>query len=97
RCHRERKYLIDPHGAVALLGAQAYRARIGGRVPTIVLATAHPAKLPDVVAAATGERPQPSPAIARALREEERTVPLSGGLPELIGLLEEVAGGRPAA
>ncbi len=99
RCHRERGYLIDPHGAVALLGAQAYReedARAAS-APTVVLATAHPAKLPAVVAAATGVRPAVLPAIAHALEKEERTVSLRGGLPELLELLDGVAGGSSPA
>ena len=99
RCHRERGYLIDPHGAVALLGAQAYReedARAAS-APTVVLVTAHPAKLPAVVAAATGVRPAVPPAIAHALEEEERTVSLRGGLPELLELLDGVAGGSSPA
>ena len=98
RCHRERGYLIDPHGAVGLLGAEAYReahARGDGDrgAPTVVLATAHPAKLPAVVEAATGVHPPVPPAIAQALRAEERTVPLKGDLPGLLELLDEVAGG----
>lgn len=43
--------LIDPHTAVAV---HAARRRTG---PTIVLSTAHPAKFPEAVEAATGVRP----------------------------------------
>jgi len=43
--------LIDPHTAVALNGAA------GRPGPTVVLSTAHPAKFPDAVEAATGVRP----------------------------------------
>jgi hypothetical protein len=46
-----------------------------------------------VVEAATGVRPPVPPAIAQALRAEERTVPLKGDLPGLLELLDEVAGG----
>jgi threonine synthase len=97
RCHRERGYLIDPHGAVGLLGAEAYREHARSAAPTVVLATAHPAKLPDVVEAATGVRPPVPASIARALLREERTVRLRGELPELLELLDEVAGGRVVA
>jgi threonine synthase len=99
RCYREHGYLIDPHGAVGLLGAEAYRqhARSRGTMPTVVLATAHPAKLPDVVEAATGVRPPVPASIARVLERAERTVPLRGDLPELLELLDEVAGGRMVA
>ncbi len=43
--------LIDPHTAVAL------HAAAGRPRPTVVLATAHPAKFPEAVEAATGRRP----------------------------------------
>jgi threonine synthase len=51
--------LIDPHTAVGL--AAAREARADPRVPMVVLSTAHPAKFPDAVEAATGVRP-PLPA-----------------------------------
>ncbi|HRO11517.1 MAG TPA: threonine synthase [Amaricoccus sp.] len=47
--------LVCPHTAT---GLHAARVRRGDpRVPMVVLATAHPAKFPDAVEAATGERP----------------------------------------
>jgi len=45
-------YLIDPHGAVALNGA--LRLRMDDRTPMVCLATAHPAKFPDIIAKALG-------------------------------------------
>ena len=47
--------LIDPHTAVGLGAAAACRA--DRAVPMITMATAHPAKFPDAVEAATGVRP----------------------------------------
>lgn len=44
-------YLLDPHGAVALAAADAVKEAAGTR-KMICLATAHPAKFPDVVARA---------------------------------------------
>jgi threonine synthase len=46
-------YLADPHTAVGVHVA----AGRGGNAPMVTLATAHPAKFPDAVEAATGERP----------------------------------------
>lgn len=47
--------LLDPHSAI---GVEAARARRGDpNVPIVSLATAHPAKFPDAVEAATGIRP----------------------------------------
>lgn len=48
-------YLSDPHTAVAV--AAARRTRSSMEVPMIVLSTAHPAKFPDAVEAASGVRP----------------------------------------
>ncbi|MGE0846549.1 MAG: threonine synthase, partial [Flavobacteriaceae bacterium] len=47
-------YLLDPHTAVGRVVAAAER-RAG--TPMVTLATAHPAKFPDAVEAACGERP----------------------------------------
>ena len=53
----EQDMLVDPHTAVGLVALETLRARGGVAGPAIVLATAHPAKFPDAVAAATGVRP----------------------------------------
>src|SRR5437764_4780235 len=53
---REAGELVDPHTAVAL--AVADRDTTDRPVPSIVLSTAHPAKFPDAVEAACGQRPQ---------------------------------------
>lgn len=45
---------IDPHTAVAVAVAERF---LGDDVPMITLSTAHPAKFPDAVEAATGARP----------------------------------------
>ena len=51
----EAGYLLDPHSAVAFAVAEKESAE--AETPTIVLATAHPAKFPDAVERATGIRP----------------------------------------
>ncbi len=56
--------IIDPHTAVAL--AAANRSPSVGDAPVIVLSTAHPAKFPEAVEAATGLLPA-VPAAARGL------------------------------
>lgn len=52
---RETGELIDPHTAVGVSGMQ--RARGVTTAPIVVLSTAHPAKFPETVEAATGETP----------------------------------------
>jgi len=53
---RETGYLIDPHTAVGV--AVAEKEIRDPSIPMIVLGTAHPAKFPDAVEAASGARPQ---------------------------------------
>jgi threonine synthase len=49
---RRTGYLLDPHAAVAY--AAATKAGLPRHGPTVVLATAHPAKFPEIVEEATG-------------------------------------------
>ncbi len=63
------KYLIDPHTAVGVAVARGFNF---GHTPLISLSTAHPAKFPEVVAAATGIRPQLPRHLADLESREER-------------------------
>ncbi len=55
---------IDPHTAVALASAQAMSGP-DSRPPTVVISTAHPAKFPEAVKAATGLEPPVPPRVRR--------------------------------
>lgn len=55
--HEEHGMLIDPHTAVGVAAARELAAELGDDVPVVCVATAHPAKFPDAIAAATGIRP----------------------------------------
>ncbi|HEY9213783.1 MAG TPA: threonine synthase, partial [Ancylobacter sp.] len=70
RVRRETGYLLDPHTAVAVSVAE--RVPSDPRVPQVVLATAHPAKFPDAVERACGERPALPPHLADLLQRQER-------------------------
>ncbi|MEL6790993.1 MAG: threonine synthase [Pseudomonadota bacterium] len=50
-------YAIDPHTAVGRVAARKLRARGQMTRPIVTLATAHPAKFPEAVSAATGLHP----------------------------------------
>jgi len=54
--YEERGVLLDPHTAVGLAAAREVRA--DPAVPMVVLGTAHPAKFPAAVEAASGVYPQ---------------------------------------
>jgi threonine synthase len=62
--------LVDPHTAVGIAAARAARPNHG--LPVIALATAHPAKFPDAVEAATGIRPPLPTRLADLLTRPER-------------------------
>lgn len=56
RTRREAGYLLDPHTAIGVVAARDALAR-DPATPVVALATAHPAKFPDAVERACGERP----------------------------------------
>src|SRR5690606_3036850 len=66
---RESGRLIDPHTAVGLAAA---RRRAAPGTPMVTLSTAHPAKFPDAVKAATGEHPALPQALADLPDRPER-------------------------
>jgi len=67
--------LIDPHTACGLHAARA--AGLDAHVPVVTLATAHPAKFPEAVERATGQRPVLPSRVGDLFEREERyaTVP----------------------
>ena len=66
----EAGYLFDPHTAVGLVAARKVAA--DPAVPTVVLSTAHPAKFPDAVQAASGTRPALPAWLGNLMEREER-------------------------
>jgi threonine synthase len=62
--------LIDPHTAVGLAAARRIGTRDG--IPTVVLATAHPAKFPETVSRATGVVPPLPPRLEHSYLGPER-------------------------
>ena len=77
RVYGESGMLVDPHTAVGIASAEAC-AEPG--VPTITLATAHPAKFPDAVKKATGVHPALPEHVADLFDREERIVNLPNDL-----------------
>jgi threonine synthase len=71
---RETERLIDPHTAVGI--AVAEKEIRDQSIPMIVLGTAHPAKFPDAVEAASGVRPQLPEWLADLDRRPERVIRL---------------------
>lgn len=70
RVYRETGYVLDPHTAVAY--AVSGKVEHARSVPQVILSTAHPAKFPDAVEAATGKRPALPPHMADLMTRKER-------------------------
>jgi threonine synthase len=70
RLHADCGYLADPHTAIGVAAARA-NACAGG-VPIVAMATAHPAKFPDAMERATGQRPALPARMADLFEREER-------------------------
>ncbi|HEY9078445.1 threonine synthase [Magnetovibrio sp.] len=68
--HKETGYLLDTHSAI---GVGAARARRWDKaVPMVILATAHPAKFPDAVKAASGVHPELPSHLSDLYEREEK-------------------------
>lgn len=70
RLFESSEYLIDPHSAIGVAAARA--VRFDRSHPMVVLGTAHPAKFPDAVRAATGQEAALPPRVAHIMQAEER-------------------------
>jgi threonine synthase len=85
--HRGHGMLVDPHTAVAIGVARRLR-RPGETVVT--LSTAHPAKFPDAVEAATGVRPELPPRLAGIFERDERFAVVPNDLATVEDYVESV-------
>ena len=80
--------LLCPHSAVGVKVAGAHL----GATPMITLATAHPAKFPDAVQAATGLRPALPPHMADLFDRPERVTRVPNDLTALKTLIRDRLG-----
>jgi threonine synthase len=78
--------LLCPHSAV---GVRVGHAHVSGATPMVTLATAHPAKFPDAVEAATGIRPPLPPRMADLFERSERVTRVPNDLAALEALITE--------
>ncbi|MEI7619008.1 MAG: threonine synthase [Actinomycetota bacterium] len=72
RVYESSGQFIDPHTATGTAAVRSLGAHLDGHA-VVTLATAHPAKFPDAVYAATGVRPSLPPHLADLLDRPERT------------------------
>ena len=76
RLHESCAYLADPHSAIGIAAARAWP---GGTM--VAMGTAHPAKFPDAVEAATGMRPPLPARLADLYEREEHCITAAAALP----------------
>lgn len=68
-------YLLDPHSAIGVVAGREALAR-DPKTPMVVLGTAHPAKFPAAVKAASGVTPELPAHLADLMEREERFIDL---------------------
>ena len=93
--YRDTGVLLDPHTAIGVMAGRA--ARRDAAIPVIALATAHPAKFPDAVEAATGVRPALPARLADLLARPERFTSLPNQLGAVEAFIRERVSLRGAA
>jgi threonine synthase len=92
-CRKRFGETLDPHSAIGYAVAQQHRR--DPSVPMVVLATAHPAKFPDAIQKATGERPKLPARLADLLDRTERVDGLPNDIAALKALIEDRMGTPP--
>ena len=95
RVRAQTGYLVDPHTACAIVATD--KTNINQAAPQIVLATAHPAKFPDAIEAATGLRPALPPRLSSLLTDPERITVLPNDLAAVQRFVTERAGANRGA
>ena len=78
--------LLCPHSAI---GVKVAEEHLAADTPMITLATAHPAKFPDAVEAATGIRPPLPPRMSDLFEREERVTRVENDLAAIQTLIKE--------
>jgi len=84
--HKESGYLLDTHSAIGVGAARA--RRWDKNVPMVILATAHPAKFPDAVKAASGVHPELPSHLSDLYEREEKYTELHGSFDAIKGYIE---------
>lgn len=81
--------LLDPHSAIGVAAATSPENRDHDGTPMVVLATAHPAKFPDAVEAASGVRPALPDRLADLYDRPEKAQDIANDLGAIEALIDE--------
>jgi len=82
----ECSYLVDPHTAVGLHVAEQH---LSAEIPMVTLATAHPAKFPDAVKAASGIYPDLPSRMGDMMTREERMSDIPNDISKVEAFIEQ--------
>lgn len=74
---REDHYMLDPHGAVALLGLRAYQSLHPEPIHGVAFATAHPAKFSETVERAIGKPISIPDSLLANLKREKQSISIA--------------------
>jgi threonine synthase len=85
--HAASGYVLDPHSAVGVSVARKFAGE--GKSPIVAIATAHPAKFPEAVEAAIGERPRLPDRLADLGSRRERMAKLPASVEAVARFVEE--------
>jgi threonine synthase len=87
--YQEYGYMLDPHGAVGMLGIEKYLRDNTSDAPGIFLETAHPAKFLDVVKSAVNTEPILPEALKKCLDKPKTSIKMENDYKELEKILAE--------
>jgi len=87
-------YVLDPHTACGYVAASRWQKK--HQQPTVVLATAHPAKFPDAIEEITGERPPLPQRLGNLLSDAERMPKLANDLAKVQAFIRAHRAGESA-
>ena len=90
RVHQLTGMVLDPHTATGTAAASMLTGLDVDDHPVITLGTAHPAKFPDAVERATGERPALPAHLADIFERPERTRTVANDLAAVEALVEQL-------
>ncbi|MCW8914924.1 MAG: threonine synthase [Magnetovibrio sp.] len=84
--YKESNYLLDTHSAIGVGAARAKRK--DKSIPVVCMATAHPAKFPDAVKAASGVHPELPSHLSDLYERDEQYTELPGSFDAVKGYIE---------
>jgi len=87
KVYQTEKYILDPHGAVGLLGLKKYKAETGSTLTLVFLETAHPGKFKEVVEASLNESLPLPDKLKQFLSKEKKSIPMKNNFVELKRIL----------